>query len=45
MAVTNNWSHAFGWAAGFSLSGVIVVLVTSKYNTGVKERALPVTAS
>jgi MFS family permease len=46
VAATNNWSQAFGWAAGFSLGGAIVVLVTSKYNTGVKDKkALHATAS
>jgi MFS family permease len=46
VAATNNWSQAFGWAAGFSLGGAIVVLVTSKYNTGVKDsKASQATAS
>lgn len=35
VASTNNWGHAFWWAAVFALGGAIVVLVTSRYNTGV----------
>jgi len=37
VASTNNWGHAFWWAAVFSLAGAIVVLATSKYNTGVDD--------
>jgi len=37
VAATNNWGLAFVWAAGFSLAGAVVVLVTSRYNTGVQK--------
>lgn len=36
VAARNNWGLAFVWAAAFALTGAIAVLVTSKYNTGVK---------
>ncbi|MDR3564275.1 MAG: MFS transporter [Negativicutes bacterium] len=38
-ASTNDWGRAFWWAAVFSLAGAIVVLVTSKYNTGTSDTA------
>jgi ACS family glucarate transporter-like MFS transporter len=37
VASTNDWGKAFWWAAVFSLAGAVVVLVTSKYNTGVTD--------
>ncbi|MDR3564532.1 MAG: MFS transporter [Negativicutes bacterium] len=36
VASTNDWGRAFWWAAVFALAGAVAVLITSKYNTGVK---------